>query len=276
MVIPTFDDAPDGPIDPNDPMQHDDFVTYGMGSYTKQLIQFFDTNNLHMDFFINTNNWCGDLLQTPECVTTLASLLKTQNPANHTVHHTHMGGNMPFDPSDLSSSSCGTAANSMISCDDEMKGVETVVNMVSNGGRPHLTRFRAPYGEPFQTSSGALAAIRDVTKKYAVHVGWQVDSTDSICNNGVPPCLTGAQVADKIKQFIGNAPGQGQGWGVVLMHGDFPWTFEAVKMLFDPNTGYIKTHGFKLATVEDAICWKYGKHSWEIVQQLAGQPRAAN
>jgi hypothetical protein len=36
-------------------------------------------------------------------------------------------------------------------------------------------------------------------------------------------------------------------------------------------------HGFKLATVEDAICWKYGKHSWEIVQQLnAGSMRAPN
>ena len=36
----------------------------------------------------------------------------------------------------------------MYKCDDEMKGVETLVDMLSAGGIPHLTRFRAPYGEP--------------------------------------------------------------------------------------------------------------------------------
>jgi hypothetical protein len=33
----------------------------------------------------------------------------------------------------------------------------------------------------------------------------------------------------------------------------------------------------RLGTVEDAICWKFGKHSWEIVQQLnPGQTRQPN
>jgi hypothetical protein len=61
------------------------------------------------------------------------------------------------------------------------------------------------------------------------------------------------------------------------MHGTYPWTYDAVKMLFDPTTGYIKTHKFRVGTVEDAICWKYGKHSWEIIQQLnAGSKKVPN
>ena len=57
--------------------------------------------------------------------------------------------------------------------------------------------------------------------------------------------------------------------GVILMHGTYPWSFEATKQILDPKTGYLKAHGFKLATVEDAICWKYGKHSWDIVKELS-------
>jgi hypothetical protein len=276
-VIPTFDDAPDGPIDGMDPTQKADFITYGMGTWTKQIVDYLDSKSLHMDFFINTNNWCGDVLQDPTCVETVTKILKSQNPANHTVHHTHMGGNTSFDPMDISASSCSTTAGAMLSCDTEMKGVEMVIDQLSNGGRPHLTRFRAPYGEPFQVGGGAIQAIKTLTKKYAVHVGWSFDTQDSKCDSGVPPCITATQVADAVKGFIGNAPGQGQGWGVILMHGTYPWTYDAVKMLFDPQTGYLKTHGFKLATVEDAVCWKYGKHSWEIVNQLApGSNRTAN
>jgi hypothetical protein len=277
VVIPTFDDAPDGPIDDMDPSQHADFVTYGKGSWTKQIVEYLDSQNLHMDFFINTNNWCGDVLQEPTCVETVTKILKNHNPANHTVHHTHMGGTTPFDPMDISAGSCSIMPNAQLNCDTEMKGVESVVDMLSNGGRPNLTRFRAPYGEPFQVGGGAIAAIKTLTKKYAVHVGWSFDTQDSKCDNGVPPCVTGTQIADAVKGFIGTAPGQGTGWGVILMHGTYPWTYEAVKTLFDPKTGYLATHKFKVATVEDAICWKYGKHSWEIIQQLnAGSKKVPN
>ena len=65
-------------------------------------------------------------------------------------------------------------------------------------------------------------------------------------------------------------------YGILLMHGTFPWTKDAVPMLFDPQTGYLAMHNLKRATVEDVICWKYGKHSWAIVQQLTGQLRKPN
>jgi hypothetical protein len=66
---------------------------------------------------------------------------------------------------------------------------------------------------------------------------------------------------------MGSAPGQGSSYGIILMHGVLPWTRDALPMLFGPN-GYVTMHGFKTATVEDVICWKYGKHSWELVNQL--------
>ena len=54
-------------------------------------------------------------------------------------------------------------------------------------------------------------------------------------------------------------------YGIVLMHGTYPWSYDAAKILFDPKTGYTQAHGFRLGTVEDVICWKYGKHSWELI-----------
>ena len=62
----------------------------------------------------------------------------------------------------------------------------------------------------------------------------------------------------------------------VLMHATYPWTYDAVKLLLDPQAGYLKMHNFRVGTVEDAVCWKYGKHSWELVSQTAGQKRDPN
>jgi peptidoglycan/xylan/chitin deacetylase (PgdA/CDA1 family) len=258
-IIPTFDDVPDGQNMPVDPV-------YGVGDWTKGDVAFFKSNNMHVDMFINTNNWCGDVLMDPDCTQTLVDILAFHNPANHTIHHIHMGiAGTPDDPG------CADAT----SCDAELAGVEAVVDMLSMHGRPHLTRFRAPYGEPFQAQGPGLAMAQQVVAKYAVQVGWNLDSGDSTCNSMTAPCFTGQQIADNVTQLIGSAPGQGQRWGILLMHGTFPWTHDALPILYGPS-GYLAQHGFKLATVEDAICWKYGKHSWEIVQQLTGQTRNPN
>ena len=77
-----------------------------------------------------------------------------------------------------------------------------------------------------------------------------------------------------METLVGTGPGKAS-WGILLQHGTYPWTHDALPLLYGPS-GYLATHGFKLATIEDAICWKFGKHSWEIVQELTGQPRAPN
>jgi peptidoglycan/xylan/chitin deacetylase (PgdA/CDA1 family) len=275
VIILTLDDGPDSADTPPDPL-------FGAGAWTKADLQYLDANAIHLDFFMNTDNWCGDLSlpsADPACNAAIADILTLHNPGNHTVHHIHMGANIAPDTSfnpPLPQSCDG--ASSQDSCDAEITGVESITSALSNGGRPHLTRFRPPYGEPFLVSGPGLADVSAVVAKHAVWVGWNVDSGDSVFNTtncAMSPCPTGQQVAGTVESLIGSGPGQGGRWGIVLMHSTYPWTHDALPILLGPN-GYLATHKFRLGTVEDAICWKYGKHSWEIVQQLSGQPFGPN
>jgi peptidoglycan/xylan/chitin deacetylase (PgdA/CDA1 family) len=275
VVILTLDDGPDGTYSPPDP-------AYGAGGWTTSALQFLDMNNLHLDFFLNTDNWCGDVTPgptaNPTCDSAIVDILTLHNPGNHTVHHIHMGVNLPPDTTQTPPfpQSCD-GASSMDSCDAEIAGVESVVNTLSNGGRPHLTRFRPPYGEPYQISGPGLADVSAVVAKYAVWVGWNIDSGDSLYNGtscATTPCPTGAQIAGNVETLLGSAPGQGR-WGIVLMHSTFPWTRDALPLLLGTG-GYLATHGFRVGTVEDAICWKYGMHSWQVVQAASGQSRGPN
>ena len=267
VVVLTFDDVPDPIHKPTDMP----YANFGDGDWTRKLVDYIDMNNLHTDFFINSNNWC-DFSKHPECNGTMIKLLKNHNAASHSVHHMHMGGSTPPNPMELWSSSCG-GPTAMYKCDDEMKGVEELVSMLSAGGIPHLTRFRAPYGEPFLGGGGSIDLIRGIVKKYAVHIGWQIDSGDSNCDT----CkYTGQAMANNVLMRLGQRSGQGGNWGVVLMHSTYPWTYDAAKTLMDPTTGELKKRGYRLGTVEDVICWKYGKHSWELVQQVSGQQRGPN
>jgi hypothetical protein len=120
-----------------------------------------------------------------------------------------------------------------------------------------------------------------------VTVLWSLDSQDSLYDDGenctllnssTPgPCPTGPDIANQIIAGFGSGPGQGSNYGIILMHGYFSWTHDAIKILFDPSSGYMKQHGFRVGTVEDVICWKYGMHSWEIVNMLnPGAGRASN
>jgi hypothetical protein len=139
------------------------------------------------------------------------------------------------------------------------------------GGISHLTRFRAPYGEPFQAGPPNLVAeIQGVVKKYAVHVGWAMESTDANFDD-TGNAKGSAYFIKQVTDALGSGPGQGS-YGVILMHGTYPWSLGELKGLMDPNTGEFKKRGFRIGTVEDAICWKYGKHSWELV----GSGRTAN
>jgi peptidoglycan/xylan/chitin deacetylase (PgdA/CDA1 family) len=279
VVIPTLDDVPDGA----DPLSADGGGDgYSPGNFTKTDLAFLDANNLHWDFFINTNNWAGPIVgdpnaDDPDAYAAIIDILTKHNPANHTVYHVHMGADLPPDTTVMPAipQSCD-GASSMDTCDSEMQGVETVINKMSNGGRPHLTRFRPPYGEPYQVMGPGLADVEAVVVKYAVWAGWNILTQDADNGPGAATS-TSMSVIQHVTQALGTGPGKGTSWGIILMHGVLPWTAQAIPSLFDPKTGTVKTLGYRVGTVEDAICWKYGKHSWEIVQQLnAGQTRGPN
>jgi peptidoglycan/xylan/chitin deacetylase (PgdA/CDA1 family) len=275
VIILTLDQGPDSANTPPDPV-------FGAGAWTTADLQWLDANGIHLDFFLNTDNWCGDLSlasANPACNAAIVDILTLHNPGNNTVHHIHMGANIPPDTSfnpPFPQSCDGTSSQD--SCEAEISGVEAITGALSNGGRPHLTRFRPPYSEPFQTSGPGLADVSAVVAKHAVWVGFNIDSLDanvSSTNCATSPCPTGQQVANTIESAIGAGPGQGGRWGIVVMHSTYPWTRDALPLLLG-STGYLATHHFRLGTVEDAICWKYGMHSWQIVQQLNGQPFGAN
>jgi peptidoglycan/xylan/chitin deacetylase (PgdA/CDA1 family) len=216
VVVMTFDDVPNGTI------TTDDLATL-MGE------------NVHADFFANTMNY--DMGAAAETI--LKQIIDDGHYiANHTMTHPHLG----------------MEANAA-AVESEITGVEDVINKVTNGSKPHLTRFRAPYGEPFQAMypNEADSLVAPVISKYAVEVDWNFDSGDS---NNMDPL-------DQIKSNLAT-PGKGSAWGIILMHGTLQNTHDDLKGIVD----YLRTSNFKLATVEDYICWEYGKHSWEIVNQL--------
>jgi peptidoglycan/xylan/chitin deacetylase (PgdA/CDA1 family) len=266
VIIPTLDDGPDGP----DPIADDGGTDgYSPGSFTKTDLAFLDANNLHFDMFINSNNWTDQV--TGDCATEpdpephndILDILTLHNPGNHTVHHVAMATNSspPVDTTATSPQCCDCMFNSNITCDSELAGIETLVNKMTNGGRPHLTRMRPPYGAPWPGSgyTGNLTDAQMAAAKYAVAVGWHIDDTDSNWNgpsSGTPP-----PTGDAIVQAIMGQISSGS-YGILLMHAVFGWTADALPKLFGPG-GQIPTS--QLATVEDAICWKYGKHSWDLI-----------
>ena len=271
-VIPTLDDVPDGcNTTPGD--------GYFPGNHTRDDLAFLDANGLHWDLFINTDNWAGKVVgdpakDDPDAYSDILDILKLHNPANHTVYHPHMGANQPPDPATMLPLSCD-GASSMDTCLSELQGVEAVIAQMSGGKRAHLTRFRPPFGEPFWPMTGAGAAmVAAEVSKFAVTVLWDFETTDA--NIDPPTCAvpgqpaasdTAAGVTSLFTTSIGAAPGSNR-WGIALMHGVLPWTHASLDGLFNPKTGYLATHGFKTATVEDVICWKYGMHSWDIVNAV--------
>jgi peptidoglycan/xylan/chitin deacetylase (PgdA/CDA1 family) len=247
-VILTFDDVPDEMITTAD-------------------LQWLDQNNVHVDWFTNTNNYCGDLAASganQTCVGDIKDMLKNHNLGNHTMEHWHLGksvtgGGEPTCPD----ATC---------VDTQIKGVETFINTLTSGATPHLTRFRAPFGEPYQDAFGApatadLKEVAPVVAKYAVEVDWNLDSGDSDGQK-----WTGQSLYNNVVQQIKKPGASGASWGIILMHGVYQWTHDMLPLLIP----YLQTNHFKLGSVEDVICWKYGKHSWEIVQQVTGQPRSPN
>jgi hypothetical protein len=235
---------------------------------------------MHVDFFINTNNWCGQIdgsaNDDDDCHNAIIDILTKHNPANHTIHHVHMGTAStvppPQKPDDPSPDGCGDAT----SCDAEVAGVEKVIDTMSAHGRPHLTRFRAPYGEPYQTADATkLGIVAPVVAKYAVEVDWNLMMGDADCNDLATCTYTPDLMVTNVLNAVGAGPGKGS-WGILLMHTTYKWTYGAIQKLFGPN-GELAKRGFKTATVEDAICWKYGMHSWDIVNKLnSGAGRTKN
>ncbi len=242
MIILTLDDGPDG-----------SGCTGVMGDSTSCTVldnEFFMSQGIKADFFLNTNNRCT-VAPMFGCYRYAQQLIAAGHYiGNHTVHHYHLspGGGMGDGIMHCSDSTC---------VDSELSGVEQTVAMLKNQTTQNLTRFRAPFGEPYQAelpASSDAVLVEPVVAKYAVEVDWNFDSQDS---NGMQ--WTGATLLQNVEGII-QKPGQGS-WGIMLIHAVYAWTHDMLPGLIQ----YLQQNGFALATVEDVMCWRFGKHSWEII-----------
>jgi len=234
-IVLTFDDVP-------------------LVGVTKTDLATLGTAGLEVDFFVNVNNLCGDLslaTANAECVNDMQAILTNHRVSNHTVQHWHLGA---LDGSHTDGTPHCTAAACV---ETQINGVESYINKLTKGATPHLTRFRAPFGEPYYAAVASdLATVAPVVAKYAVQVDWNFDSDDSANSwpyNG--QSLYDHVVNDKLKKGA---------IGIMLMHGTLTWTRDMLPMLIS----YLQTNGYKFATVEDVICWTFGMHSWAIVNKI--------
>jgi peptidoglycan/xylan/chitin deacetylase (PgdA/CDA1 family) len=208
--------------------------------WTPMDLQWLKSNSLIVDFFINTMNWGGPDSAIQQMFTDGHHL------GNHTIHHWHLAP--------------GGGVDGIMHCmdstcvDSEISGNETAINTIIGGSKPHLTRFRAPFGEPFQSGSASdLALVQPIVAQYAVEINWNFDSGDTA---GI---TDGTALFNNVTMQI-KTPGQGS-WGIMLAHGVNQQTHDMLPMLIP----YLQQNGFVLGDVEDVVCWMYGKHSWDII-----------
>jgi peptidoglycan/xylan/chitin deacetylase (PgdA/CDA1 family) len=98
--------------------------------------------------------------------------------------------------------------------------------------------------------------------RYAVHVGWNVETDDWRCTTGQPgenaDCVYG-----NFTRAVKTIGAPGAQWGIVLMHCVNPQTVAALPRILD----YVEANHFKLVSVEDVVQMRFGKRSAALVER---------
>jgi peptidoglycan/xylan/chitin deacetylase (PgdA/CDA1 family) len=248
-VIITIDDGPSDKPDPSDP-DYEEYKGCLPNGCTAQVLDTLKAHNMKATFFINSANWTDEITTDSEATGLVRRMLKEGHTvANHTVHHYHLapGGNTTDGEKHLTKAS---------EIEAEILGVENSVKTITNGGIPTLTLFRAPFGEPYQSGTAAdKALVSPVVAKHAVEINWNFDTHDQETTDP-------EVVFQNFKAAVGTGPGKGPSWGIFLIHATSPQDAKGLPKILD----YIESQKFKVASVEDVLCWKFGKHSADIIK----------
>jgi peptidoglycan/xylan/chitin deacetylase (PgdA/CDA1 family) len=198
---------------------------------TGKVLDMLKARGMKATFFVNTENWGG-----PEAI--IKRIVDEGHElGNHTVHHNHLP---TLDAKVIES---------------EITGVESVVDGLTQGDIPKLTLLRAPYGDPYQSgSSQAKALVSPVVAKHAVAINWNFDTFDTTTTDG-------NWIYNNFVSVVKTPGAAGASWGIFLIHSVNAQDVDALPRILD----YIKAKHFKLATVEDVLCWKFGKYSKDLV-----------
>jgi peptidoglycan/xylan/chitin deacetylase (PgdA/CDA1 family) len=208
---------------------------------TAKVLDILKQKNVKATFFINTKNWSDVDSEEPMRALVRRMVNEGHGLGNHTVHHPHLGS--------LSSSQI----------EAEVAGVERTVRSVVGSSAPRVTLFRAPFGEPYQGNdpahpNAAYRKVAPVVARHAVEIGWAIDPADFDCGDG--NCVYNHVVS------LLKTPGKGS-YGIVLLHSVQPQTVAALPRIID----YVKSKGFKLASVESVVKKRFGKSSAQIVDE---------
>jgi peptidoglycan/xylan/chitin deacetylase (PgdA/CDA1 family)/uncharacterized protein involved in high-affinity Fe2+ transport len=213
---------------------------------TPLVLDVLKAKNVKATFFVNTDNTSGATDDGPNAPALKALIQRIVNEGhglgNHTVHHFHL-------PEESSST-----------IEAEITGVQTTVSRADVLGPtwPPLTLFRAPFGEPYQSpgpGSSAYFLVSPIVAKYAVEIGWAIDTFDYTCVSG-----TMEQRKQCVVSGFTSRAGSGD-YGVVLMHSIHPQTAAAIGDIID----YCNTHGLVLRRVEDFVGAKFDQVSKSLI-----------
>jgi peptidoglycan/xylan/chitin deacetylase (PgdA/CDA1 family) len=132
--------------------------------------------------------------------------------------------------------------------------VERLTAQILGPSAPPLTLVRTPYGEPYQGHvpgypTPEFQKVSSVVARHGVHIGWAIDAFDYACPDAA--CVT-----RNVMQRVDAGE-----YGIVLMHGVYAATVEALPNLIDT----LRRRGFVFGTVEDAVEARYGASSRELV-----------
>jgi peptidoglycan/xylan/chitin deacetylase (PgdA/CDA1 family) len=207
---------------------------------TAKVLDILKARGLHATFFVNTMNYGGPM-----------SLVQRMHDEGHTVgNHTDKH---------CCVANCGPCPGAVCqNTDQSITAVETAIAMLNGVPQPSL--FRDPYGIPDQpgttcTPSDIATSDALVAAHHDVNIGWNFDSGDS---DGIsdPTALY-----NNVVMQIQTPGASGAYWGVMLAHAVLAQTVQALPNILD----YLQAHNFKIAQVEDAVCWKYGMHSNQLL-----------
>ncbi|WP_141733846.1 polysaccharide deacetylase family protein [Oligoflexus tunisiensis] len=205
-------------------------------NHTARVLDVLNEKNVTATFFINTSNWSNVPTEAPmqELIRRMAR--EGHELGNHTARHPHLG------------------ALSAADIEHEIATVERLTAQILGPAAPPLNLVRAPYGEPYRDHvpgfpTPEFEKVASVVARHGVHIGWAIDAFDYTCPDAA--CVT-----NNVMQRV-----DAGAYGIVLMHGVYAATVDALPSLIDT----LRDRGFVLGTVEDAVEARYGASSRELV-----------
>ncbi len=199
---------------------------------TPAILDALKAKGIRATFFLNSRV-AGDLRTDPAMQATLQRI----------VAEGHWIGNHTASHYDLRLAS--------VDVDAQLRMVEEDVKLAAPCAPP-LTLVRAPFGEPYLSSSSAdVERIAPIIARHGVHVAWAIETRDFTCKSA-------ACVVERVLKWIDM-----DRRGTILLHDTQPHTAEALPTILDE----LEKRGVTFTTVERLIREKYGKSSAELLAE---------